>query len=668
MLALGENYLVGAIPTSIFNISTLRLLQLHNNTISGTLPSSSGLSLPNLEMLVLLFNNLTGTFPSFITNSSKLQYLELGGNSLSGHIPSTLGNSLPNLEWLGLAYNHFTSSTSNLAFLTSLSNSQNLKAVVLSQNPLHGFLPNSIGNLSSSLQMIYMVNCNISGTIPEEIGNLKGLMMLDLSINELTGTIPKTLKYLKNLQGLSLEYNKLEGLLIDEICEFNKLVELYMEGNKLSGAIPGCLGYLTRMKTFLLGSNRLTSAIPLSIWKLNDILHINLSSNALEGALPSDLGNMRAMVDIDLSRNRLTGEIPPTIGDLETLKILSLENNSFQGPIPQAFGRLFSLEYLDLSNNNISGGIPTSMEGLKYLRYLNLSFNHLEGRIPTKGSFKNFSADSFMMNYALCGSPEQRVPPCQATPNFSRPKSRTKLVQAIALSVSLVVLLTLIVIVLSTWRKRRRIIEQPNSNETDASHHQARWRRVSYQEIVRATGGFSETNLLGKGSFGSVFRGRLSDGMQIAVKVFHIQSERSLKSFDIECEVLSGIRHRNLVKIISSCTNEDLKALVLEYMPNGSLEKQLYSNEYYLDLQQRLNIMIDVASALEYLHSGYSVTIVHCDIKPSNVLIDQNMEAHLSDFGIAKLLGEEASMTQTQTLATIGYMAPGTCSQISYLT
>jgi LRR receptor-like serine/threonine-protein kinase FLS2 len=143
------------------------------------------------------------------------------------------------------------------------------------------------------------------------------------------------------------------------------------------------------------------------------------------------------------------------------------------------------------------------------------------------------------------------------------------------------------------------------------------------------------------------------------VKVFNLQVERALKSFDDECEVMSKICHRNLVKIISCCSNIDFKALVLEYMPNGSLEKWLYSHNYCLDILQRLNIMIDVASALEYLHHGYGTPIVHCDLKPSNVLLDEDMVAHVGDFGIAKLLGEEDSMTQTHTLATIGYMAPG---------
>ncbi|KAK9229859.1 hypothetical protein WN944_022825 [Citrus x changshan-huyou] len=147
--------------------------------------------------------------------------------------------------------------------------------------------------------------------------------------------------------------------------------------------------------------------------------------------------------------------------------------------------------------------------------------------------------------------------------------------------------------------------------------------------------------------------------MEVAVKVFDPQYEGAFKSFAIECDVMKRIRHRNLIKIISSYSNDDFKALVLEYMPHGSLEKCLYLSNYILDIFQRLDIMIDVASALEYLHFGYSAPIIHCDLKPSNVLLDDNMVAHLSDFGMAKpLLEEDQSLTQTQTLATIGYMAP----------
>ncbi|XP_059636661.1 receptor kinase-like protein Xa21 [Cornus florida] len=121
--------------------------------------------------------------------------------------------------------------------------------------------------------------------------------------------------------------------------------------------------------------------------------------------------------------------------------------------------------------------------------------------------------------------------------------------------------------------------------------------------------------------------------------------------------MLRNIRHRNLTKVISSCSNLDFKALVLQYMPNGSLEKWLYSQRYFLDILQRLNIMIDVVCALEYLHYGYSIPLVHCDLKPNNVLLDEDMVAHVCDFGILKFLGEGDSIVHTKTLATLGYIA-----------
>ena len=159
-----------------------------------------------------------------------------------------------------------------------------------------------------------------------------------------------------------------------------------------------------------------------------------------------------------------------------------------------------------------------------------------------------------------------------------------------------------------------------------------------------------------------VYKGVLSDGLIVAVKVFNLELHGAFKSFEVECEVMRNIRHRNLAKIISSCSNLDFKALVLEYLPNGSLEKWLYSHNYYLDFFQRLKIMIDVASGLEYLHHDYSNPVVHCDLKPSNVLLDDNMVAHISDFGIAKLLMGSEFMKRTKTLGTIGYMAPGKVS------
>lgn len=194
------------------------------------------------------------------------------------------------------------------------------------------------------------------------------------------------------------------------------------------------------------------------------------------------------------------------------------------------------------------------------------------------------------------------------------------------------------------------------------SYLQLHAKKITYHELLHATDGFNESNLLGMGGFGSVYKGILTNGMILAVKVFNFQIEGAFKSFDTECEILRNIRHRNLTKVISSCSNLDFRALVLEYMPNGSLEKWLYSHNYFLDILQRLDIMIDVACALDYLHHGYSTPSVHCDLKPSNVLLDEDMVAHVSDFGIARFLDEGHSIAQTKTLATFGYIAPGEAS------
>lgn len=202
-------------------------------------------------------------------------------------------------------------------------------------------------------------------------------------------------------------------------------------------------------------------------------------------------------------------------------------------------------------------------------------------------------------------------------------------------------------------RRKQDKIPQPEDPTIGIS-----WRRISRQELIRGTNGFSEENLLGVGSYGSVFKGTLLDGLNVAVKVFKTELEGGDKSFYTETKILSNVHHRNLLRIIGCCTNTDFKDLVLEYMPNRSLEGWLYAEDHCLDLHQRLSIAVDVASALEYLHHRHEFAIVHCDLKPSNVLLGEDMTAHVSDFGISKLFEEGEALIQTKTLATIGYMAP----------
>ncbi|KAK4733159.1 hypothetical protein R3W88_007420 [Solanum pinnatisectum] len=512
-------------------------------------------------------------------------------------------------------------------------------------------LPVSAGNLSTSLILFYAHNCKIKGRIPNEVGNLSSLLDLDLSGNNLVGSIPRTIGNLQNIQRFNMSDNKLTGFIEDHICKLQHLGDIFLGQNQLSGSLPNCLGNVTSLRQILMGSNKLSSNIPTSLGNLKDLVVLDLSSNNMVGSLPTEIGNLKAVTRMDLSMNQFSNRIPRETGGLQNLVHLSLRHNKLQGSIPDSMSNMVGLEYLDISHNNISGTIPMSFEKLQYLKYFNVSVNKLHGEIPLRGPFKNLSSQFFINNEALCGLSRFSVPPCP-TSSTHRSNRKNMLVLFLLLGIALVFVPTTFVFLWIRYRRGKRSPQQADLLSMATTE------RIPYYELLQATDSLSESNLIGSGSFGSVYKGVLRSGTAIAVKVFNLQLEAAFKSFDTECEVLSGLRHRNLVKVITSCSNLDFKALVLEYMPNGSLDKYLYSHNYFLDIRQRLSIMIDVACALEYLHHGCSSPVIHCDLKPSNVLLDEDMVAHLSDFGISKLLGEDESNLYTKTLATFGYIAP----------
>ncbi|XP_016496750.1 uncharacterized protein LOC107815650 [Nicotiana tabacum] len=644
-LKLDFNTFSGSIPASIFNMSSLVSISLTQNHISGNLPSTIGHRLPDLERIFLGANNINGFLPSSISNLSKLTILELSANELTGSVPDSLGN-LRFIEILNLQDNSFTSESSPLSFITPLANCKHLRELILSLNPLNAMLPKSIGNLSS-LQIFEADGCNLRGHVPIEIGYLRNLSYLKLEDNDLTGIVPRTISSLKKLQQFSLGANKISGPFPNGLCELSNLGLLNLSQNQMQGSIPRCLGDVTSLREVYLDSNSFTAGIPSSLWNLKDILKLNLSSNIFNGSLPLEVGNLKAAIILDLSWNQISGNIPNTLGSLQKLTQLSLAHNRIEGSIPETFGELINLEALDLSYNNMSGVIPKSLEALKQLDSFNVSFNRLHGEIPNGGPFADLPYQSFVSNEGLCGNPQMHVQACHG-------KSKKRIVIFIVVVSSVIALVGLAsVIVFMLKRRHGKTIKADDEWLLDVAPQ-----RFSYYDLQRATRDFDGNNLLGSGSFGSVYKGALTDGMIVAVKVFNVQMEGTFQTFDRECEILRNLRHRNLTKIISSCCKLDFKALVLEYMPNESLDKLLYSRDYFLNIKQRLNIMLDVASALEYLHHSYSVPVIHCDLKPSNVLLDKDMVGHLTDFGIAKLLTKEESIAHTTTFATIGYIAP----------
>ncbi|XP_042988679.1 probable LRR receptor-like serine/threonine-protein kinase At3g47570 [Carya illinoinensis] len=252
---------------------------------------------------------------------------------------------------------------------------------------------------------------------------------------------------------------------------------------------------------------------------------------------------MKVLTTLNLSRNHLSGEITKTIGGLKSLVYLSLAFNQLEGSIPTIFGELVSLKILDLSNNNLSGEIPVSLEAFLYLKNINVFFNKLSGEIPTRGPFVHFSAASFMSNNALCGVARLQVPPCQSgAPRTKKAKRASGILKYLLPIMGSMIVILCLVFALKKCKKRNSKL--PTDEDTSPL---ATWRRISHQEVLQATEGFSANNLLGEGSFGSVYKGLLLDGKIVAIKVLKLHVEGAFNSFNIECEPSNVLLDEDMV-------------------------------------------------------------------------------------------------------------------------
>ncbi|XP_015072250.1 receptor kinase-like protein Xa21 isoform X2 [Solanum pennellii] len=359
---------------------------------------------------------------------------------------------------------------------------------------------------------------------------------------------------------------------------------------------------------------------------MSGLLYLDVSQNSTEGGFPSDIGVRKAIVEIHLSSNHFSGMIPSRLGKLQNLQHLDLSNNSFFGQIPLSFGNLVSLDFLNLSLNALSGTIPKSLGKLSYLKSINVSFNGLEGEIPGDGVFANPTLQSFLGNKGLCGMHILEISVYAITNPGKQSKHKEvmlKIVTPMVISSLVIFLLVLIWVMKRQKKGKSKDVEKV----TEIMTHQL----VSYHMIQRATNNFDESNLIGVGSSCYVYKGTLSSGTAVAIKVLDLENEQVCKRFDIECEVMRNVRHRNLVPVITTCSSDCIRAFVLQFMPNGSLENRLYREDFHLSLHQRVTIMLDVAMAIEYLHHGHVTPIVHCDLKPANVLLDEDIVAHVGE-------------------------------------
>ncbi|PKU73037.1 Putative leucine-rich repeat receptor-like serine/threonine-protein kinase [Dendrobium catenatum] len=667
-IGLSNNKLHGRLPTSLlYNCTKLSYIDLSNNSFTGSIPPQLGNQLLLLENLLLYQNKLTGDIPVSFSNLTQMVEIDLEENFLSGILPSDILSQMPYLQILHLSCNNFSSDeqNSNLKpFFNSISNLTDLKELELSGNNLGGRIPLTIGHLSVNLTEIDLGDNFIHGSIPTNVSNLSKLMLLDFSNNFLDQTIPKELILLPNLQRLWLSNNFLSGRIPSPPHILNSIGLLDLSKNKLSGAIPTSLANLTQLRTLILNGNSLSGQIPSSLGstklELLDLSHnrlrgiipaevaslssmefyFNLSHNFLGGMIPMELGNMDKVRAIDLSSNNFYGSIPSTLAGCEVVELLNLSNNSLQGAVSSSLGHLLSFQSLDLSFNFLSGEIPASLQKFSSLKQLDLSFNNFSGEIPTGGVFDTLTFESVEGNH-LCGQ-LLGLPSCKhgARRIINSRRSFALLIIIVSLSAFL---LTVIAVTGCRNIKAALIKAFYTVSSKSVPDLTTNYPRITYRELSEATGGFQEARLIGSGSFGRVYRGILSDGTVVAVKVLQLQSSNSTSSFNRECQVLKRIRHRNLIRIITACSLADFKALVLPFMTNGSLESHLYPQEQnsgfsQLSLMECVSICSDVAAGMAYLHHHSPVQVIHCDLKPSNILLNEDMTALVSDFGISRLV------------------------------
>ncbi|KAI8551452.1 hypothetical protein RHMOL_Rhmol06G0186900 [Rhododendron molle] len=660
VLEVGANRLVGTIPSSIFNISSLTDFRAVSNQLQGMLPSELGNTLPNLQIIEVGMNLFTGSLPISLSNATKLYYIGFILNNFTGKVPYL--EKLNNLERLHLGKNHLGSGEADdLSFLNSLTNATHLTYLAVSSNNFGGLLPNTISNFSTDLRILDISGTNIVGSIPTGIGNLVNLQLLGLADNHLTGQIPSYIGKLQNLEILNLFGNKFYGNIPLSIGNLTRLTTLLLYENNLHGSIPSSLGKCQKLVHLRLQQNNLIGTIPREVMSLSSILRLQISRNNLTGSLPMEIGILKNLEELYVSENMLSSKIPNSLGSCVKLRVLNMEGNKFSGTLPQSLSNLRGMEEIDISHNNFSGQIPDYFENFHFLHKLNLSFNDFEGVVPQRGIYGNATVISVKGNNKLCGGiAELELQSCNSK-GYRKKRSSLTMNLIISISCGFLGLSLMLCFFYRTSFRRRTNVSSFNLLRNS-------FLKLSYQSLLKATDGFSPANLIGVGGFGSVYRGILDHGRKVvAIKVLNLHFAGASKSFIAECKALKNIKHRNLVKVLTACSSidyqgNDFKALVYEFMVNGSLEEWLHWNENEHEVRneskslilQRLNIAIDVASALDYLHHYSTEPIVHCDLKPNNVLLDEEMVGHVADFGLARFLRDATSTSSVDQSSSIG--------------
>ncbi|CAL9216708.1 unnamed protein product [Arabidopsis halleri] len=646
--------LPGKLPPELADLRYLQTIDLCRNYLSGTIPMEWA-SMPHLTSISLCANNLSGILPSGLQNFKNLTFLGIEANQFSGPIPDEIGN-LTNLTGMQFGSNQFTGSLpSSLARLVKLEDFR------VSDNNFNGTIPGYIGNWSG-LKKLYLYASGLKGPFPDAVARLENLVQLILRNVSLYGSIPSYIWTMQELRILDLSFNKLTG----EVQRVQTQPRnTYLTGNSLSGHVESGV-FLNSQSNININTYRssylktnLSGLLPcagsINCTRYQRFLHINcggdkivITNSSYETTYQPDnykfnaatnqrfgnwgISNTGVFTD-DLSEKEqlifstslpLSGNAPDIYKTARRSAIslayyaFCLENGLYNVKL-----HFMEIQFSDQELYSRLGRriFDVYVQGELFLRDFNIKEEANGTLKPLVKEIKSVNVSDHTLEIRLYWAGK-------GTTLIPKRGNYGPLISAISLCHNLRAqgLQT----VLFTWRR-----------------------------LQAATNNFAQSNKLGEGGFGSVFKGELSDGTIIAVKQLSSKSSQGNREFVNEIGMISGLNHPNLVKLYGCCVEKNQLLLVYEYMENNSLALVLSGKSpLKLDWAARQKICVGIARGLEFLHEGSMIRMVHRDIKTTNVLLDVDFNAKISDFGLARLHEEEHTHISTKVAGTIGYMAP----------